>query len=479
MKKHVVVLLAVLALLLTAVTVSAAVLIGREDDVTHRVLNQQGDVSAADGYVVHAAYKLDDHPCWYSRIPFGQPDAVENDFRFHRKRLSFNREFAGFMGVDMDNNLPMELELQSKDSEYFGKCWKEAGKPVPPVLEEYDKLAKQTPEGSVGTKVFKLSELMDYYPIFWHISFGDTINSWHTMSEWLYAYDIGEAEKMENYFRIPVLPEETCTLTVDRRENGYREGEDYREEEAQEGREQFVLQSFGDVLGNTAYFTFDPHTTEGNPVDTSQIPGGFGLYAVSLDDNNQVDYDTLTTCMPLDPAYTPWDIVADPDSGHLLYFALKDRSLWLQVLDPQEGKILQQLPLWQQEDDYQWYRVADGNIYCITSGRYLDVFRKNDDGIYSLALHAPMEDDTFCWDYLYEADFAFHGDSMAVVERYLEPDDASREIYRDRGHCGFRLTVLDESGVAYQGTYLSSLETEGRMDEFPGNWTEKAKITVE
>ncbi len=186
----------------------------------------------------------------------------------------------------------------------------------------------------------------------------------------------------------------------------------------------------------------------------------------------RLDFDSLTTCMPLDPSYTPWGMEVDPDTGHLLYFAVKDEALWLQVLDPRAEKVLQTLPLWQvDQDSYQWYRVSEDQIYCITSKRYLDVLQKNDQGLYSLALHTPMEEDTFYWDYLTEADFAFHGDSVAVAERYLDLQAGS--------HYGFRITVLDENGVAYQSTYLSSLETEGRMNEFPGNWMEKTKITVE
>lgn len=480
MRKQVVALFAVLAVLLTAVVASAVVLKTRELPVTYEVQNQQGDVSAADGYRVSAQYVWNRHPSWHSTYTFGQPEPADSSFRFHSNRVSLYDHAGSFRGADLHNQMFAYQDIYFTDPKDLEEAWKVANEEMPPYLAACLQLQKETPEGSLGTREVKLSELMDYYPVFYSIQINDRVGTWYEVYEWAYSVGVPEQQIMQTYFRIPVLPEETCVLRVDKRaQNG-----ETAAEMLDTSQDSYQMNSAGTVKGNTAYFTFDAHTTQGNLVDTSLIPGGYGLYSISADEeNNWVDFDSLTTCMALDPDYYPETMEIDPETGYLHYFAHKESGdRWLMVIDLEKMEILQEIPIMvYEEDSYQWYRTKGATLYCISGGKYMDVFQQNEQGLYEPALHVSLEADAFDYGELQQADFAFHGENVAVVQALgscNEENSDGDQAWSQKTY-GFRLTVLGDTGVQYRGDYLSSLEQKDRGLVFGGYGSQDLTVQVE
>ena len=335
-------------------------------------------------------------------------------------------------------------------------------------------------EDKNGSRVFNLGELIDENG----------------------AYDLGDGNLgrvgieqlnsifLSRFFRIPVLEGETITLRVSKDAAGKLK--DYRVSRGMEtdttgyvsGSESNYtwdagVKAYGDCFtpycrwtytDDTAYFTFFPRTNGGTLVDTSQIPGGYGIYALpytSTPAENELGFDTrqLYNFYPLDPEWTVLNLNVSKDGRDLLILSEQEEEgrAKLTVVEIATGETkhifefeceqntyLEEMQIF---DDFLYFWI-DEKIVVLSrdeAGEYTLEFVAEGDGIANdgvTVLENPTGYPAADWD----------GERLILGAGLRDP--LSDYIYRI---IGMEVVVYDETGMIYFGTYDNSLSTRGRI----------------
>lgn len=259
-----------------------------------------------------------------------------------------------------------------------------------------------------------------------------------------------KARTIEEYFKIPVIQNEVIEFT-----RFEEEGYDYiglnRESVGEDSFEPY----WHSVLTEDAVlFTFNTHTENGAVVDTSLIPGGYGIYrlpyTMKKDGNTDVKEDELGVFYTMDPASDVFDIELTLDQKTLMIIYELDGMLRCSLIDTNTGECLCDAALMPKIEEKYWYlSAACGEDYIALgivrpTNRLTDydredaplwVFGKNKNGQYGELLHS--EGGAFLEPSL--GNVIFDGERLAQVSQvdleYL------------------RITVYTKDGIIYQGRY--------------------------
>ena len=302
MKRFVILLLAVLvtfsAVLGTSLAAGSAQAL-----LTHEETVLLGDPAAAEGLKVSLRYTYRSYLEWAAQYRLGSPDTCQTDFRCYATERNYTQSAADYRGVAME----LAGSIYSQDhlsdlyrrEEAYGGSGSYTG-----LLGAYQKLYNDTPEGGLTNTYLRIGDYCDYYPLAGWMELPNGGHGWNIYSASGYwANGAESAAAFNGYFRIPVLEDDWIQVVADKR--GGNVVESVSVTEPRKGEDWYEPASVGICHENTAYFTFNAQTHKGNIVDTSLIPGGYGLYSLAYDSSGDPDFSTLSTRVPLDPAYAP------------------------------------------------------------------------------------------------------------------------------------------------------------------------------
>lgn len=151
---------------------------------------------------------------------------------------------------------------------------------------------------------------------------------------------------------------------------------------------------------------------------------------------------------------------------------------YVTLIDCKTGAVLQKLEVSTFDPKENYVNITEtADFVCIqqTQGR-ICVLTQDADGLYQIALRSDyLPDDLYAPVYATVRAMAFDGSRLAIVnndETVLANDDNRTKSYLAGttealitldgayfDNCGFTLTVFDQTGVAYSGAYVSSLES--------------------
>ena len=177
-----------------------------------------------------------------------------------------------------------------------------------------------------------------------------------------YRYDYTEvkavAEKFEQFFRIPVIPEDVRKLTAWR--DNYSDyvsidqefvGEDYYEP-------RFTSSATEEAL----YFTFDTHTNAGAVVDTSLIPGGYGIYRLPYRENGNLStsvlIDEMKVFVPLSPEADHVEIIIENNQKTMMIYYTLNGVDHVQLIDLVSGQCVYETELGEVVAE-EWHTLLD------------------------------------------------------------------------------------------------------------------------
>lgn len=440
MRKSLTALLVLCALSLGGITAVHAVLLPRRDqvEVTETVI--YGDPAAAEGVRLTAHTRYGDHLRWETSVTPGAATGAESVYSYY--------PFVRARPALPD---PPDVSLRVE--------WNEFGRFVPDQPIQYgldaawQELFDSARDGEVK-QVFRLADYFDYYPLAVHYSFSPyLVRTWVTFDDLSYENEWNAAGRaFQNFFRIPVREDERMALSLTRETGGGvgSRGTDY----SLSGH--FYFNTSCAFAGDACYLSFDPHDDAGEPVDTSLIPGGYGVYRLPLDweklDDGQLDGarpDRLAMVYPLDPAHELLGLSADPEGTSLLIHTREEGNYVLTVVDLAGMTARQRFELPCHDDSYGGFALFDcGDFFAVLyEWGYLALFERNSAGAYVQALDValrPTEGTDFSlrtgW---CPSVLAWDGERLAI---------ADREEYRD-----FYLAVYDRDGMAYLGRYGTGL----------------------
>ena len=436
-----------------------------------------GDPAAADGLTVQLKtgmrYKLN----WESTVQFSAQDyRAETEFRFLPAGQAEQPEMS-YRGVEI--NFYHDASTTGSD-DVFG------------FSTAYQSLLDTLSPGESGSMTIRFADYYDEYPFEFYIDLPGvrygTLAGWEDASEdsdWP-----GERAQaaLDRFFRIPVLQDEYVELGIDKNMDGT--GSARSISSVREG-DRFWMNTESVITDDACFFWFGNRTDNDRLVDTSRIPGGYGVYMLPygpLDpdaeasafyggNENEVYTDRLTCFFPVDPETRIEHLGLTPDKTRLLLHTVENNIYYVTLIDCKTGDTLQKLAISDFDPKDNYVNITEtADFVCIqqTQGRTC-VLTQDADGLYQLALRSDYSpDDLYAPVYATVRAMAFDGTRLAIVnndETVLANDGNRTKSYLAGttealitpdgtyvDNCGFILTVFDETGLAYSGGYVSSLE---------------------
>ena len=277
-----------------------------------------GDPAAADGLTVQLKtgmrYKLN----WESTVQFSAQDyRAETSFRFLPAGQAEQPEMS-YRGVEI--NFYRDAATTGSD-DVFG------------FSTAYQSLLDTLSPGESGSRTIRFADYYDEYPFEFSIDLPgvnyDPLVNWQDASadsEWL-----GERAQVALgcFFRIPVLPDEYVELGIDKNMDGTGSGRSISS--VMEG-DRFWMNVESVITDDTCFFWFGNRTDQDRLVDTSRIPGGYGIYMLPYGplapdaeasafyggNENEVYTDRLTCFFPVDPETRIEHLGLTPNKTRLL-----------------------------------------------------------------------------------------------------------------------------------------------------------------
>ncbi|MCQ2561783.1 MAG: hypothetical protein MJ186_07035 [Clostridia bacterium] len=293
------------------------------------------------------------------------------------------------------------------------------------------------PEEEIHTEI-KLKDFVDYYPIYGTVDLPGlfySIDILYFDPEELqaikekeaaepYAGELETALAINEFFRIPVLEDET--VIFDGYFDSYNTG-------SKDSTDSFYLYTEGVCTEDKCLFWFSNRTNKDNTVDCSLIPGGYGIYCLPFKNTEEsgkgykvqkteIFPDKLANVYPLDEESTVMDISLDKDGKLLRMVTLdKDKMFRLTIIDTESFECLQVTDIGP-ADENEWCIVKseDNFIVCIEDDSTEDegtlhVYYDPGSGVYEERICIPMDysdensADSFAWLYVYLHSIVFDG----------------------------------------------------------------------
>lgn len=440
------------------------------DEVTFDETIMYGDPSAVEGVTVNVNTHCNDQLHWQTTYVAGAKPQVETDYQFTAQPVE--SEHIVTSNFDLNNYIDITFGDDHIDSSVEG------------LVKAYDELADKTAPGTERTETFLISDYIDYYPIHAYISLPDGAY-FNTDAEIFYSSD-GKTtvtyalQHLQDFFRIPVLPDEAIDFTVYKTPDGSVSTSGHGSSNTGDS---YNMWSQGVFTHDRIYFSISTETNQGKYIDTSEIPGGYGLYMMpysiyddeAMKDNGnaylemndfsvaEIHDDQLKMVYPLDVTTRVAYLETDAAEENLLMFTVEKDGGWLTVIDIDTMATVQRIQL---SDDPQYAgfslpRIFEDFIVVTVYGQYIErisVLTPSGDGKYDVQINVPLfnkdlEDNyKFFWRDRTDA-YDWDGEKLIMCSPLNQVEGPITETP------GFCLAVYDASGIQYFATYDSSLNT--------------------
>lgn len=306
-----------------------------------------GDPAAAESLSIRAHATYNDQLFWDSNTVFNgnKPLTTQTEYHF------FNTEQK-----EESENFYNGVELYS-DIEGSGAYTMDMSNQIEPVGIDraYQELYNIVQPGQELKKTIAVADYYDYYPLSGIIDLQGIREDFGIWRSYDPTYDQSIPNKFEEFFQIPVLPTEQITISLVRDSDGAT----YTGSSNGEG-EQFYFHTQSVVTPTTCYFAFNNRTNVGNIIDTSLIPGGYGIYAMDYTPgtvkllegggiqtlgNGSVQLDSLRMVFPIDPHEEFLQLSQWADDKTILLYTRLENTYYLTAIEMDTMQPVQRLSI--------------------------------------------------------------------------------------------------------------------------------------
>jgi hypothetical protein len=309
-------------------------------------------------------------------------------------------------------------------------------------------LWEATPNGQKATETVYLKDYYDYYPMIVNIETGANTA----------LKDGPTHQAFSEYFRIPVEDRDTVTIKANKVQqdsasfNGmdsYMYGDYFT----------FVTSDAISESRRICFFQFKNYYTNawGNKtyVDTSLIPGGWGIYAFTFDPDVLFDSvnkgegfltGDIQTVLPLEKETEVYALLLNGDESRLLIFTEETDGAYLTVLDTDTLRQTQRIRVG--ETGFCLVKTKEGLTVAATENAFSVLTEEN--GVFTLqyTVNAPILPEN-------EKRRIWGVDDMDYKDGRLAwagvVSDSTGESWRDR----YYAAVFDKTGLLYDGEYIT------------------------
>ncbi len=301
-----------------------------------------------------------------------------------------------------------------------------------PLREEFEALYVQSQNGIETEKTVRLSDYYDYYPVGVNFSYPGQYRK--QRDQQINAF----REKLNAYFRIPVLDTEARILSVTQEDAGTSRLN------ARASGSYFEFMTKTVFTEDACYFVFDNRVSARDAVrvDTSLIPGGYGIYKIPLTESF-FDTDGLETVFSLRERTDIRTFELSEDKKHLYLVCDEDGVGMLKVIDIETMSVVYQ----RETDTSLFYSIYSGDRYILLQLKNRCQLIVEEDGVYR---------DAFSFEYPY----AHQLDRAAILCRNgkLIIADLLRLHSYAPDAVGFSVAIYDSSGLLCHAEYDCNLD---------------------
>lgn len=425
-----------------------------------------GDPAAADGLEISLHTSLDRRLFWDSTRVYG--GSTDTQFLFSQTQIHEEYEFTyEAFRIDMGGlggmSGTMDLNDDAADMYEFS--------PYLPVIRD---VASRAPIGEEYTETVYLADYMDYYPLFFTFDMDALVDvkEDETGTNYYYGYNVSrELPEMNSWlneqFRIPVSKQYALEVTL------CRSGEELLSfleiDLAQAETCWFNLWSDSVLTENACYAAFFAEDQDGEPLDDSLIPGGFGIFRIPMVDCSELGVEAERRLM----VYELESVYTRPDGERINSLTLSDdgEDIILLTVNEQDDMLLnvfdaETMQLRQKEviagGYWMSFEIGNGLITAFSDERVV-LYEKSQNGEYIRRIDVDATGDevleSFSWQYY---DIAWDGERLALVTCLFDVkecyDDVFGDVYYTRNlTCGCSVTIYSAEGCLYRAAVSSSL----------------------
>ncbi|MBQ9112177.1 MAG: hypothetical protein IJY08_01190 [Clostridia bacterium] len=433
MKRYIAVFLAVLISAVACLCVISGDISDEKDkiEITERTL--YGDRAFALGAVVDVATRYGYHLFWNTRYTVGETGVSETEFDFYASDKRENSAPA-YGGVYMYTDLNFSTNLDTPTEQLSG------------LSKAYREIYDECPEGQSVTRTVYLKDYYDFYPL--NIRFDLPDISWTSIThsgDQLYV-----KQRFEEFFSIPVSADDTTVLTVARQQWG--------NVSATSGHNgsNYGVGATSAYADGRCFFAINIRDSLGNAVDTSHIPGGYGIYAFDFDrgigmEDTGIDADSLSMVYSLDTSVAVDRMWMSDDGERLLILATEKGDIVFIAVDVATMETVSRLTLGAK--DYMYAFELDCGVVVKFENRVVLICADNQ-GEYSIKIDAA---DLVSYDENYNnihssASMDYDGERLVIMDALGDPLRGAD--YK----CSFYIAVYGCDGLLYYGEYEHSLD---------------------
>ena len=401
-----------------------------------------GDKSIAEGITVDLNTHCDYRLFWDTRYIIGEKPEMSTNFTFSQAQRQPERIGPTF-------NISLDGMFNRWGAS--GSNWDLSAETFPLPVRD---VASRTKPGENRTESVYVKDYYDFYPI--SVEF-----------EWPTGFAVNEDtnDLFADYFRIPAHPEHQIEIDVEKSAVGgaYQIG-------VSSVQDSVYSHATSTVTTSHCFFTFACYTTDGRLLDTSNVPGGYGIYRFPRHTGRGVHVlraNELQTVFSLDERARVVTLKTSKDESKLLLVTSEGKDYMLTVIDAATLVELQKLRIMRADTESGPWGPLLRNLYV-----YEDfiVPVSGDNRFALLTLNAASN-----YEVQFEASFDKVEELKYVFSSELAMDYSGEKLvvaafqdgyYLPRNHCSFYLAVYDNTGLAYAGHYQHNLD-KSQMDYYP------------
>lgn len=355
------------------------------------------------------------------------------------------------------------------------------------AAERVQEIKRALPADGETTQDLKLKDIFRYYPIEGDLT-GTSI--WAaSLDNAVYASENPAKlwQDINRFLRIPIPETESSGFSVGKYPDGSLNFNYYQgKENCSQQEDHFDFHNIACSTSDAVYFTFNTHTDDGDVVDTSLIPGGYGIYRLPYDREKEIFLsEKLEMVYALDPEKQYTDIYASSDGAKLFLVSqaarlaavgVKEVQATAEIIDVRTMQCDRREEIVCSEDaalgydagDYLIFRgLRELCLYTYQNGSYKKELMLADVDFRKPALQNLFYDN--------RCRTAYDGKRLSILgeaELDIEDDDNTMWLWGTAGTV--EVAVLDASGLAYYGTLRSNMQDFCNVEEYRA-WEDNVK----
>lgn len=440
MKKFIALAFTLVLLALGSIIAITAEINSDKDTVTHTEKIIWGEPSIAEGATVKSVSHYNNYLIWDSVYTAG--GNTNTNYKFHTTKHYSNSK-PGLSGFLLQSDIRYGFDLQTPASEQTG------------IARIYKELYDSLDYEEQGSTTVRLADYYEFYPLSVNINIPtaffnadvERISSGHNIISTVESDKVKIYNDICEFFKIPVLDSEYVDINVSKhRGNSVGFGHGWSDK----SNDVYSMYTRSAYTDKACYISVNNRTENGSIMDFSNIPGGYGIYALPYE-GAKLKSDELAMVYTLDEDTVVNYMAVSNDSTKLLLTLVENEASYFEVIDIATMTQIQKFKI----NDGSHYIVYpnDGFIAYEFENHVAVIEEKS--GVYSLVFVAdkfPTEQtDTKYFYFRSGAALDFDGERLIVVDNlYFTGDNYDR--------CGFFMAVYDKDGLQYFGEYESSLD---------------------